>query len=87
MFRTRTEEIQQGIVEAQAMKRDAEKRAAEMEAKMAALGAEIEKFRLQARSEMEQESARIRRGDRPADRKAEAADGDRNRDCGEAGAT
>ncbi len=59
MFRTRTEEIQKGIVEAQAMKRDAEKRAAEMQAKLDSLGADIEKFRTQARVEMEQESARI----------------------------
>jgi F0F1-type ATP synthase membrane subunit b/b' len=59
VFRSRTEEIQKGIVEAQALKRDAEKRAAEMQAKLAALGDEIEKFRTQARAEMEQESARI----------------------------
>jgi F0F1-type ATP synthase membrane subunit b/b' len=59
MFRARTEEIQKGIVEAQALKRDAEKRAAEMEARLAALGQEIEKFRSQARAEMEQESSRI----------------------------
>jgi len=59
VFQSRTEEIQRGIVEAQAMKRDAEKRAAEMQAKLESLGADIEKFRTQARSEMEQESARI----------------------------
>jgi F-type H+-transporting ATPase subunit b len=59
VLRSRTEEIQKGIVEAQALKRDAERRAAEMEAKMAALGDEIEKFRTQARAEMQQESARI----------------------------
>jgi F0F1-type ATP synthase membrane subunit b/b' len=59
MFRARTEEIQKGIVEAQALKRDAEKRAAEMEARLAALGEEIEKFRAQSRAEMEQESSRI----------------------------
>jgi F0F1-type ATP synthase membrane subunit b/b' len=59
MFRSRTEEIQKGIVEAQALKRDAEKRAAEMQARLSALGEEIEKFRTQARAEMEQENARI----------------------------
>jgi len=59
-FRSRTGEIQKGIAEAQQIRQEAEKRAREMEAKMAALGAEIEKFRLQARSEMEQEGARIR---------------------------
>src|SRR5579863_10762481 len=48
-FRSRTFEIQKGIAEAQQVKQEAEKRAREMEAKMAALGAEIEKFRVQAR--------------------------------------
>jgi F0F1-type ATP synthase membrane subunit b/b' len=59
VFSSRTEEIQKGIVEAQAMKRDAEQRAAEMEKKLAALGDEIEKFSAQAHAEMEQEGARI----------------------------
>lgn len=60
VFRARTAEIQKGIAEAQAMKKDADRRAAEMEAHLRALGAEIEKFREQARSEMEQEAERIR---------------------------
>jgi F0F1-type ATP synthase membrane subunit b/b' len=59
VFRSRTEEIQKGIVEAQAMKRDAEKRAAEMEKRLNALGDEIERFKAQSRAEMQQESARI----------------------------
>ncbi len=59
VFRSRSEEIQKGIREAQEMKRDAEARAAEMERKLAALGEEIESFLAQARSEMEQEGARI----------------------------
>jgi F0F1-type ATP synthase membrane subunit b/b' len=59
MFRSRTEEIQKGIVEAQALKRDAEKRAAEMDARLKALGDEIEKFQAQSRAEMQQESARL----------------------------
>ena len=42
------------------MKRDAEKRAADMDARMNALGAEIDKFRAQSRAEMEQEGERIR---------------------------
>ena len=58
-FKSRTAEIQQGIREAQAIKSEAEKRAAEMDARMAALGAEIEKFRAQSSKEMEQEGARI----------------------------
>ena len=48
-------------MEAQQAKSDAERRAADMEARMNAIGAEIEKFRAEARAEMEQEGARIRR--------------------------
>jgi F-type H+-transporting ATPase subunit b len=59
-FKSRTAEIQQGILEAQAIKKDAEKRAAEMDARMAALGSEIEGFRSQSQSEMAQEADRIR---------------------------
>jgi F-type H+-transporting ATPase subunit b len=60
-FRTRTETIQKGIAEAQQIKRDAEKRAGEMDARISTLGDEIEKFRTQAHAEMEQEGERIRR--------------------------
>ena len=60
LFRSRTAEIQKGISEAQQIKRDAEKRAADMDARLHSLGAEIENFRTQARAEMEQEAARIR---------------------------
>jgi F-type H+-transporting ATPase subunit b len=59
-FRARTEGIQRSIVEAQQTKLDAERRAAEMDARLAALGSEIEKFRTQAREEMEREAERIR---------------------------
>ena len=59
LFKSRTEEIQKGIREAQAIKADAERRAAAMEAKLAALGEEIEKFRKQSHAEMEQEGSRI----------------------------
>jgi F-type H+-transporting ATPase subunit b len=58
-FRGRTGEIQKGIAEAQEIKRDAEKRAAQMDARMNALGAEIEKFRAESRAEMVQEGERI----------------------------
>jgi|SRR5579862_979541 len=58
-FRSRTAEIQQGIREAQAIKKEAEARAAEMERRMAALGVEIEKFKTQANAEMKQEGERI----------------------------
>jgi F-type H+-transporting ATPase subunit b len=59
-FRSRTAEIQQGITEAQQMKRDAEARAAQVEARMQKLGDEIERFRAQSREEMRQEGERIR---------------------------
>lgn len=60
LFLTRTKEIQKDITEAQATKAAAEKRAAEMEARLATLGAEIEKFRAQSKAEMEHEAERIR---------------------------
>jgi F-type H+-transporting ATPase subunit b len=60
VFRSRTEAIQKGIAEAQKIKRDAEKRAAEVDARLRSLGADIETFRSQAREEMEKESQRIR---------------------------
>lgn len=60
LFRSRTTEIQKGISEAQQVRREAEKRAADMDARLQALGSEIEKFRTQAQVEMEQEATRIR---------------------------
>jgi F-type H+-transporting ATPase subunit b len=59
-LKSRTAEIQHGIAEAQEMKQQAEKLAADMDARLAALGSEVEKFRAQAHSEMEQEGERIR---------------------------
>jgi F-type H+-transporting ATPase subunit b len=59
-FKSRAGEIQKGIEEARQIRMEAEKRAKEVEAKMARLGAEIDKFRAQAQSEMEQEGSRIR---------------------------
>jgi F-type H+-transporting ATPase subunit b len=59
MFRARGEEILKGIQEAQKVKQDAEKRAAEMEARLAKLGADIEAFRVHAKADMEKESQRI----------------------------
>jgi F-type H+-transporting ATPase subunit b len=59
-FQSRSGEIQKGIAEAQQIKLDAEKHAAEMEARLKALGADIEKFRAQASAEMHQEGERIR---------------------------
>ena len=59
-FKSRTTEIQKDITEAQATKQAAEKRSAEMDARLKALGADIEKFRAEAKIEMEQEAVRIR---------------------------
>jgi F-type H+-transporting ATPase subunit b len=59
-LRSRTAEIQQGITEAQQIKRDAETRAAQVEARMQKLGEEIDQFRTQSREEMRQEGERIR---------------------------
>jgi len=60
LFKSRTEEIQKGIAEARAIKQDADRRAAEVDARTAALGAEIERFRIEAKAEMQQEGERIR---------------------------
>jgi len=61
LFASRTKEIQQGISESQQMKMDAERRSAEMDARLNALGADIEKFRTQSAAEMKQEGERIAR--------------------------
>ncbi len=60
LFRSRTGEIQQGIAEAQKIKAAADKRVAEVEARLKTLGAEIEQFRAQAKAEMQQEGERLR---------------------------
>lgn len=59
-FKSRTADIQKDITEAQQQKQAAEKRAAEMDARLSSLSADIEKFRAQSKVEMEQEGARIR---------------------------
>ena len=59
-FRARTGEIQKGIAEAQTFRMDAEKRASAMDSRLNLLGADIDKFRMQAHAEMEQEGLRIR---------------------------
>jgi F-type H+-transporting ATPase subunit b len=61
LFASRTKEIQKGISESQQMKLDAERRSAEMDARLNALGADIEKFRTQSAAEMQQEGERISR--------------------------
>jgi len=59
-FAERTSQIQKDITDAQQVKRDSEARAAQMEARLKALGADIETFRKQAATEMQQEGERIR---------------------------
>lgn len=60
LFKSRTEEIQKGIAEARAIKQDADKRAAEVDARTATLAADIERFRVEAKAEMQQEGERVR---------------------------
>jgi F-type H+-transporting ATPase subunit b len=60
-FEARTASIQKEILEAQAIKADAEKRAAAVEAKVAQLGSDIEKFKTDAAQEMSVEGERIRK--------------------------
>jgi F-type H+-transporting ATPase subunit b len=60
LFKSRTEEIQKGIAEARAIKQDADRRAADVEARTRTLGADIERFRVEAKAEMQQEGERIR---------------------------
>ncbi len=60
LYRKRTDEIQKDITEAQAIKKDAETRAAAVDARVRALGVEMEKLRTQSKAEMQQEAERIR---------------------------
>lgn len=60
-FHRRTEEIRAGITEAARLKREAEARCAEIEARLANLENEIEGLRRKAREETAAEEARIRR--------------------------
>lgn len=59
-FADRTDAIQKDIKEAQRLKADAEKRAAEVERRVALLGSDIEKFRAEAAKDMAAEGERIR---------------------------
>lgn len=71
-FANRSAAIQKDIKEAQRLKADAEKRAAEVEAKVAALGADIEKFRVESAKDMAAEGERIRQETADQVRRAEA---------------
>jgi len=59
-FRSRTEGIRKGIVDAGKMKEEAEARAAEMERRLATLDDEIARLRESAREEMAREEARLK---------------------------
>jgi F-type H+-transporting ATPase subunit b len=72
LFAARSKEIQHGISEAQQMKLDAERRSAEMDARLNSLGADIEKFRTQSAAEMQQEGERISRDTAAQIKKVEA---------------
>jgi F-type H+-transporting ATPase subunit b len=58
-FKARGEDIRKGISEARKIKEDADKRAAEVEAKIKTLATDIENLRTQSRSEMRAEGDRI----------------------------
>ncbi|MEO8097812.1 MAG: ATP synthase F0 subunit B [Acidobacteriota bacterium] len=60
-FAERTAFIQKEITEAQAVKRDAEQRAAAVDARLKALGSDIEQFRIEAGKEMAHEGERIQK--------------------------
>ena len=58
-FRTRTEEIQQGISDAAAIRAEAEARAAEIERRIANLNGEVEALRQKSREEIAREGERV----------------------------
>jgi F-type H+-transporting ATPase subunit b len=60
LFRARTAEIQKDIAEAQAVRKDAESRAAAVDERLRALGSEMEQLRAQSKIEMQREGERIR---------------------------
>ena len=60
LFKSRNEEIQKGIAEAQKIRQDAEQRAAAVEAKTRSLSADIDRLRAESKAEMQQEGERIR---------------------------
>jgi F-type H+-transporting ATPase subunit b len=59
-FRARTEQIQKALVEAKMIREDAERRASEIDRRMANLGADIESLRTESRKEMAAESDRLK---------------------------
>ena len=70
-FKSRTADIQKGIREARDIKLEAERLSNQMDARMSALGSDIEEFRTRAHTEMEQEGERIRQATASQIRKLE----------------
>jgi F-type H+-transporting ATPase subunit b len=60
LFRSRSEEIRKDIGEARRTRQEAEQRAAEIDARAAALGEEIDQLRRESAAEMQRESQRLR---------------------------
>ena len=60
-FREKSEEIRKGIADAAAQQADAERKIAEIDRRVSALGAEVEKIRTESASEMQREGERIRK--------------------------
>lgn len=71
-FRSRTEEIQRGIADATRTRREAETRAAEIEARVANLAQDVERMRAQSRDELAREAERLRVESEAALRKIQA---------------
>ncbi len=59
-FRAKSEDIRKGIADASAMKAESEKKIAEIDRRVNALGVEVEKIRTNSASEMQREGERIR---------------------------
>jgi F-type H+-transporting ATPase subunit b len=59
-FRGETENIQRGIVESGKLKAEAEARAAQIQSRLAGIEGEIEKLRVQAKTEMASEAERLK---------------------------
>jgi F-type H+-transporting ATPase subunit b len=59
-FRGRTEQIQKALIEARKIREEAERRASDIDRRMANLGADIESLRMESRQEMAAEGERIK---------------------------
>jgi F-type H+-transporting ATPase subunit b len=71
-FRSRSEEIKKGIVDARKLKEDSEARAAEMEQRLTNLDGEIAELKSSAKEEMAAEEARLKKATELATARMEA---------------